>query len=399
MLSTRPELPPNFALDPQGLRGTASARRLQQERRRRRWQTISLVLLLAIGAATALWFGWQPRATGFAVQSAQTLPLDGRAPATLDGNGNLIATSASGALWKIDANGQSQHYGVARKAGAPPLVGTGGGVYLPALDGTLTAFIAPDKTLWARDLGGALATTPALWRSKNATILGVGDSEGNVTALNASNGKTLWTENLGGPIGNALVATRDGFLAPTLASGVWRGGLVCLDARSGRVKWRFSNDSNAAGVAAPLWDKITERVYWNNDEGEIACLDAASGRVWWRQQIAPAAPLTVMLRATPLVRGENLIVGGNDGVLRALDARDGKARWTRALKAPIRVIYAAKIGEKPAILTATAREIVLVDAATGAVRGREDGAMAWPIPDGKSAIIVAENGGWRRVSW
>ena len=391
---------PNFALDPQGLRGTASARRLQQTRRRKRWQTISLILLLALGVAAALWFGLQPRATGFAVQSAQKVPLDLSAPATLDAADDLWLTGASGALWKIDANGQSQRFGVAGKAGAPPLVGTGGGVYLPALDGTLTAFIAPEKTLWARDLGAALVTTPALWRDKNFPILGAGDSNGFVIALDANDGKTRWKTKLGGPIGNALIATRDAFLAPTLASGVWRGGLVCLDARTGRVRWNYSTDSDsAAGAAPPLFDAATERVYWNNDEGEIACLDARTGRIWWRHQLAPDAPTSVILRAAPVAIGENLIVGGNDGVLRALNANDGKARWTTELNAPIRAFYATKSGEKSAILATTDREILLIDAATGAVGERDAGVMAWPTFDGKSAIVVGESGSWRRVRW
>ena len=391
---------PNFALDPQGLRGTASARRLWQARRRKQWQTATLVLLLALGVATVLWFGLQPRATGFAVQSARKVPLDLRAPATLDAGDNLWLTGASGTLWKIDANGQSQRYSVAHKAGAPPLVGTGGGVYLAALDGTLTAFIAPEKTLWTRDLGAALATTPALWRDKNFAILGAGDSNGFVIALDANDGKTRWKTHLGGPIGNALVATRDAFLAPTLASGVWRGGLVCLDARTGRVRWSFSTDSDsAAGTAPPLFDAPTQRVYWNNDEGEIACLDARTGRVWWRHQLAPDAPSTLMLRAAPLTIGENLIVGGNDGILRCLNAIDGKARWTTELGAPIRAFYATNAGANPAILATTDREILLVDAATGAIIGRDAGEFAWPTFDGKSAILIGENGNWRRVRW
>ena len=81
----------------------------------------------------------------------------------------------------------------------------------PVLNGRLWAFDAGDKTLWKRDLNGALATTPAYLRLDNRRILAVGDSDGEITGLDANDGKTLWTANLGGPIGNALVATREVF--------------------------------------------------------------------------------------------------------------------------------------------------------------------------------------------
>ncbi len=396
-----PPSQPNLALDPQGIRGTSTARRMRQSRHRRQLRTLMFVLLIVAGAIVLGWLSLRPRAEGFTVAKGRTLPLDLGAPATLDGNGNLWQTSASGALWRVDANGQSQRYGVATSAGAPPFVGAGGGIYLPGLDGTLTAFAAPGKAQWTRDLGAALATTPALWRAGDTAILAIGDSGGRVAGLNASDGKTLWSAQLGGPIGNGLTETRDGFVAPTLASGVWRGGLVSLGGQTGQIKWRFPPDRKmAAGVATPLFDADSNRVYWNNDEGLVASLDASSGRVIWQTEVAPAdAPMPVMLRARPVLFGQSLIVGGNDGILRSLDAGNGKALWKLELKAPIRALHAANFGGRPAVLAVDEREIVLVDARTGAIIERDRGAMAWPINDGKGAIVVGDNGSWRRVKW
>lgn len=403
-----PNSTPNLTLDPQGFRGTSTARRARQSRQRRRLRALMFALLLLAGAGGLVWLGMQPRATSFTVVSARQLPLDLSEPATLNGNGKLWLTSQSGALWEIGLDGESRGYNYLKmsRAGAPPLVSASGvdvgGVYVPGLDGTLWRFDGGDKILWKRDLGAALATTPAQLNVGNLRILGAGNSDGRVFGLSAiEDGKTLWSAQLGGPIGNALTTTRDGFVAPTLANGVWRGGLVCLDGKSGRIRWRYpQNGKLSGGVATARFDASSNRIYWNNDESSVVSLDASSGRVLWETAVARAdAPRSVMLRAQPVLWGQSLIVGGNDGILRSLDANNGKARWTVDLGSPIRVLSAANVAGRPAVLAVSEGEIALIDAATGQIIGRDQGAMAWPMADGKGAVIVGEAGNWRRVRW
>ncbi len=392
---------PNLTLDPQGFHGTSSARRARQSRQKRRLRTFAFTILLLLGAGALGWRALQPRAQGFAVAKARALPLDLSAPATLDGKDNLWLTSDSGALWRIDSTGQSARYGMATTAAAPPFISDSGGVYVTGLDGTLSAFGGPGRARWTRNLGASLATTPQLWRAGEGAIVAVGDSDGQVTGLNASDGKTLWSARLGGPIGDGLATTRDGFIAPTLASGVWRGGLVGLDGKTGRVKWRYPRAGTmAAGVATPLFDKGSDRVYWNNDEGVVASLDASNGRIWWHTEVALAgAPQSVMLRARPVLFGQSVIVGGSDGVLRSLDAGNGRARWSADLGAPIRSLSAANVAGRPAVLAQSEREAILVDASAGTIIGRETARRTWLVSGGRGAVMAGENGSWRRVSW
>ena len=394
-------LNPNITLDPQGFRGTSTARRARQSRQRRQLRTLLFALALLVAGGVLVWLGVQPRDVSLNVVSAHQLPIELNEPATLDATGNLWLASQSGALWRVGTDGQSERYGMATPSGAPPFISEGGGIYVPGLDGVLTAYSTPGKAQWSRDLGAALVTSPALWRVGDAKILASGDSDGRVVGLNATDGKTLWSAQLGGPIGNALTATRDGFVAPTLANGVWRGGLVGLNGKSGEVRWRApQNGKLSPGVAAPVFDADSNRVYWNNDESSVFCFDASSGGLIWETEVAPAeAPLGVMLRARPVLRGQNLLVGGNDGILRSLDVNNGKALWQTNLKSPIRVLNAANVGGNPAILAVSEREIVLVNADKGEIIGRDKGEMAWPLGDEKGAIVVGESGSWRRVSW
>ena len=392
---------PNFALDPQGFRGTATARRTRQSRQRRQLRAFAFALLLLPGLGALGWIYLQPRAEGFKVVGAHIFPLDLSAPATIDSKNNLWMTSASGALWRVDVDGKSARYGVAMGAAAPPFVSGGGGIYVAGLDGTLTAFSAPGKARWTRDLGASLATTPQLWRAGDRVILAVGDSDGKVTGLNSNDGTIVWSAQLSGPIGSGLAATKSGFIVPTLANGIWRGGLVSLDGASGQIQWTFPADGTmAAGVATPLFDAPSNRVYWNNDESGVASLDASSGQLIWQSEVAPAdAPQSVMLRATPVLFGQSVIVGGNDGILRSLDAGNGKSRWSTDLKTPIRALGAAGVGGSPAVLVTGEREIILVDASAGTIIGRDAGLAAWLLSDGRGAIIAGENGSWRRVNW
>lgn len=110
-----------------------------------------------------------------------------------------------------------------------------------------------------------------------------------VTALDATNGKTLWTHryparldpNLyeGGP---GAMPTLEGERLYTLSK--W-GDLFCLDAATGRVHWS-RHLTNDPGVALPYWGLASaplvlgERLYVNAG-GRGLALDKRDGRIIW----------------------------------------------------------------------------------------------------------------------
>ena len=397
--------PPNLLLDPHGISGTGTARRLRLSRHRRQLQSLTLLALILIGIAALIWLALRPRVTGFGVAQTRALPLNS-ASATLDETGALWVAARGGALWRVGENGVPARWGQSGAlAFAPPLVTPDGGVYLAGLDGSMSAFGAPGAPRWKRQFDGSLATTPALWRDAMGAVLGVGDDDGRVFGLEAASGKTLWSAVALGPVGDAVVATREGFLVPTLSGSVARGGLICVAARSGQVLWRFpgADDLDAAGAASPLFDAAPNQVFWSNDEGAVYCLDASTGRKIWKSFAAPLradSPFAVMLRAAPVLAGDNIIVGGNDGAVRALNARTGQAGWITSLDGPLATLSPVLANGKTAILAATATgQFALLDALSGAVLRRGAGAALWPTLDGKSAIALSESGEWQHLNW
>jgi outer membrane protein assembly factor BamB len=110
-----------------------------------------------------------------------------------------------------------------------------------------------------------------------------------------------------------------------------RGGLYSLDARTGRVTWRFRSGRCSAASAAvagglvyhafmnrPPCDPSTGR---QAVDGEVVALDAKTGKVRWRTLVGAT-------ESPPVVAHGLVYVGDWRGAIHALDAQTGRSRWT-----------------------------------------------------------------------
>ena len=115
-------------------------------------------------------------------------------------------------------------------------------------------------------------------------------------------------------------------------------GVVALDAKTGRVVWRFNRPIEAAklslccgafnrGVAV-----LGSRVFVATLDSYLVALDAATGRKLWETKVAEANEGYSMTGA-PLAIGDRIIVGvagaeyGIRGFVAAFSAEDGKLSW------------------------------------------------------------------------
>jgi outer membrane protein assembly factor BamB len=403
---TRRVTPPNLRLDPQGISGTATARRMRYARRRRQLQTLWVTVggaLTVIAASTFL--GMQLMGFTSPIKPLHTTlvaDLPFTAPTTASfSNGVAFVEAHNATLWKVLPDGKATKLLTTDFSARVEPVVHDSLVALGTLDGTISVVDADakfedEKLRWQRDLGTSISTRPLFV----GNTLYCATDEGKVASLDANSGKVNWGVNVGGPIGEALTATSKGIVAPLLAGKSGRGGLVCLNPTNGAVIWRFPEGTRtlAAGTSAPFFDAKTNQIFWANDEGTIVALNANNGsKIWKTYAVAPtqeapasAKPQPVVLRGAPALFGNTLLVGGNDGVLRAYDSRNGNLSWATKLSSPI-VSPAKLAGEISVFVRTQSGESFIIGLSGGEIL-RRSMLSKWGSWNDKSGLDFTESG-------
>ncbi len=351
---------------------------------------------------------------------------------------NVVVTDEAGNVFALDNNGKTLW-----KFRASTSISTRP-VTIRVLDGAReNAAIAPDSASNAAFANAVDAPPSSDATPKNQpkafakTSLIVGDDGGQIVALNARDGKLLWKRELGAPIGNALAgiaapnaAAPDAFapnaaapnatlnsvatdsttlnrdielnseaqvLVPLLGDARSRGGVVCLDARSGAVLWKIGADAAilpapSVGATRPKGAQI--RVFLGADDGSVWCLEMGNGKTVWKIRLSSTmkAPNAVSLRGEPLLKvfgwGARLFLVGNDGVARCLDARDGREIWSFRSEnvlpqRPLFLQLSQNGTRRDTVLVAGARRLCALDARSGA--------LLWSAPtQGEIAVFAAD---------
>ncbi len=105
------------------------------------------------------------------------------------------------------------------------------------------------------------------------------------------------------------------------------GSAFALDANTGKVLWQ--RRIGLLNASSPTYSK--ERLYIVNlVPGHVVKLDARTGKVIWKRELPGRA------ESSPLVMGNTLYFGCEDGQLFALSTRNGHERWATTLAGPIK---------------------------------------------------------------
>lgn len=181
------------------------------------------------------------------------------------------------------------------------------------------------KTRWERDTGvGSKDQHLNLAPVYRDGRIYVADAEGEVSVLDAENGRTLWSVNLdvpasGGPglgEGLVLIGTRD-------------AEVVALSATDGSERWRVRVSSEV--LAAPVASR--GRVIVRTIDGKVAGLDVDNGeRKWLYEREIPV--LTLRGTSAPVVSGDMVLCGMSGGKLIALDVQSGDLVWEATISVP-----------------------------------------------------------------
>ncbi len=187
---------------------------------------------------------------------------------------------------------------------------------------------ATGKQLWATTTKSHTESSPAVVGGR--AYFGAG--EDGIYCLDAATGKPRWQR--GGMHVDASPAVEGGRVY--LGTGYGRLAALALDAATGKTLWSIPCD-------LPVWGPPTVsggRVYFgigNGDfvksnpvpKGGVLCLDAATGKQAWRTPLPDA-----VLTALP-IQGDRILAGCRDGRLYALEAATGEIIWRADCGGPV----------------------------------------------------------------
>ncbi|WP_318374392.1 outer membrane protein assembly factor BamB [Enterobacter sp.] len=212
-------------------------------------------------------------------------------------------------------------------------------VYAADRHGTVKAVNAADgKEIWSVSLAqksGFFSTSPALL-SGGVTVAGghvyIGSEKAQVYALNAADGSTAWQTKVAGEALSRPVVSDGVVLIHTS-----NGQLQALNEADGAVKWTVNLDMPALslrGESAPATAFGAAIV--GGDNGRVSAVILDKGQIIWQQRISQATGATEIDRlsdvdTTPIVINGVVYALAYNGNLTALDLRSGQIMWKREL--------------------------------------------------------------------
>ena len=168
--------------------------------------------------------------------------------------------------------------------------------------------------------GQTLKLTPAIGAGKVIAA----DREGTVQARDAKTGSLLWEVETGMPFsgGPSLGAGR-------IILGTSKAKVVALNSENGEQLWE--NTVSSEVLAVPVITRSI--VIVRTTAGEVVALDEKTGRRLWSYEHSVPA-LSIRGTGAPLVIGDNVIVGYDNGKLVALQLNNGKFVWEATIAMP-----------------------------------------------------------------
>ncbi len=205
----------------------------------------------------------------------------------------------------------------------------------PLMQGSYPAFI--NKPAWWRfELNSnnqhPLKCAPVI--ADNAVF--VGDDQSRIWRFDGASGETNWQyQSLGRP--QKGIVQRLQFADNSIVFGCYDGTITRLEANSGKVIWRWRQDSHVH--ATPALDLANRRIFINTEQenggaafGHLFALDWDSGRVLWQYTHGYWPPASATYSAP-----HNAVVATcNDRSIVCVDASTGQLRWQKETKGMVR---------------------------------------------------------------
>lgn len=212
----------------------------------------------------------------------------------------------------------------------PALVPSSDRMYVGSSAGSLWAFSGAGTQIWMYQAGGGIGSQPYVDPERDE--LYVASDDGLVHALVASTGEVRWRSELGGAVGRPPVATDDALYIVTDADVV-----AAFDRATGEALWRYRREApegfyvtEHAGLT--LLDRQLITAF---TDGVVVALDPRDGSILWERDTAADLVSTsdtirfTDVDTTPLVIGDVIYAASFAGGLYALERSSGSVRWRR----------------------------------------------------------------------
>ncbi|MBZ0274333.1 PQQ-binding-like beta-propeller repeat protein [bacterium] len=252
---------------------------------------------------------------------------------------------------------------------------------------------APLRVLWIKDLyrptyAAEFQPTQFAEPAVDATRVYVGTSRGKMYALDARNGRVHWRFDAYGPI-----ESRPRIHGDSLIFGDSDGVLYAVDTKTGLVRWTFQAAGEVMGVP-----EIGEgRVYFATAANRVYALSLDDGAWSWTHQRELPATFSVRGVASPVLAGGTLFTAYSDGYIVALNPKNGKEIWKQLLNIEERL---ADVDTTPVIdgesmyVGAYDGALYCLDLEYGNVRWKREGAggVSAPALAGGALFTATANG-------
>jgi outer membrane protein assembly factor BamB len=303
-------------------------------------------------------------------------------------NGNLIAVSSRNGrrLWTLHVK--------RCEAAGPALNRLGRGSvfetflnHVPCGRGTakgegeiLAVAAGPGHALRWRKTLGVTETSPVIVGNR----IYVADYNGNVYALRATTGETVWHFRAGGAVKGAIAYNRG-----RVFFGAYDGRLYALRAGDGKLIWRAQSNRDWFGGHGQFYSTPSvaySRVYLGSTDGHVYSFGEQSGKRRWSYRTGG------FVYGSPAIWRRRVLVGSYDHYFYALDAATGALLWKFHANGPIS--GSGTVVDGIVYFATLKRRTYGLDARTGKqVWTFPDGAFTPVVTDGKRLYVV----GWGKL--
>jgi outer membrane protein assembly factor BamB len=189
------------------------------------------------------------------------------------------------------------------------------------------------RVRWTFDTGAAVWA--GLEHDAASGLIFVANDAGTLHALDAK-GAERWKFATG-----KAIKARPTVIGDFVYAASDSGFLYKLDKRSGAESWRAKIDSGSperipAYTEGTRWDRYgssvvadSKRVYFGSRDKTLYALDLATGKEQWRVQTQD------LMTATPALYRDLVLFADYKGLVQAVGANDGKARWSYDAHLPV----------------------------------------------------------------